>query len=42
MIEAEAPEPNAKVARMSKALARALVVQMRGTLVAEDEIVPGL
>jgi hypothetical protein len=38
--EVEAPEPNAKVARMSKAPARALVVQMSATQVAEDEIVP--
>jgi hypothetical protein len=40
--EAETPEPNAKVARMSKAPApaRASVVQMSGTPVAEDEIVP--
>jgi hypothetical protein len=34
-------KPNAKVARMSKASARASVVQMSGTPVAEDEIVPG-
>lgn len=40
--EAEAPGRNAKVARMSKAPApaRASVVQMSGTPVAEDEIVP--
>ena len=40
-LEAEAPEPIAKVARTSKAPARASVVQMSETLVAEDEIVPG-
>jgi hypothetical protein len=44
--EAEAPGRNAKVARMSKAPApapaRASVVQMSGTPVAEDEIVPEL
>jgi len=42
VLEAEAPEPNAKVARMSKAPgpARASVVQMSGTPVAEDEVVP--
>jgi hypothetical protein len=43
--EVDAPEPNAKVVRMSEAPApaRASVVQMRqmsGTPVAEDEIVP--
>jgi hypothetical protein len=37
VLEAEAPEPNAKVARIP---ARASVVQMSGTLVAEDEIGP--
>ena len=40
-LEAVAPEPIAKVARTSKAPARASVVQMSGTPVAEDEIVPG-
>jgi hypothetical protein len=44
VLEAEAPEPNIKVARMSKApapeRARASVVQMSGTPVAEYEIVP--
>ena len=41
-LEADTPEPNAKVVRMSEALAptRASVVQMSGTPVAEDEIVP--
>jgi len=41
-LEADAPEPNAKVVRMSEAPApaRASVVQMSGTPVAEDEIVP--
>jgi len=41
-LEADVPEPNAKVVRMSEAPppARASVVQMNGTLVAEDEIVP--
>jgi hypothetical protein len=42
--EAEVLEPNAKVARMinapAPASARASVVQMSGTQVAEDEIVP--
>ena len=42
--EADAPEPKVKVARMSKApapeTARASVVQMSGTPVAEDEIMP--
>ena len=39
---ADASEPNAKVVRMNEAPApaRALVVQMSGTPVAEDEIVP--
>jgi hypothetical protein len=42
VLEADAPEPNAKVVRMSEAPApaTALVVQMRGTPIAEDEIVP--
>jgi hypothetical protein len=44
MLEAEPPEPNIKVARTGPApapeTARASVVQMSGTLVAEDEIVP--
>ena len=44
VLEAEAPELNIKVAQMSKApvpeTARASVVQMSGTPVAEDEIVP--
>jgi hypothetical protein len=40
-LKAEAPEPIAKVARTSKALARASVVQTSGTPVAEDEILPG-
>jgi hypothetical protein len=42
-LEADAPEPNAKVLGMSEAPAapaRASVVQMSGTPVAEDEIVP--
>jgi len=41
-LEADAPEPNAKVVQMSEAPspARASVVQMSGTPVAEDEIVP--
>jgi len=41
-LEADAPEPNAKVARMSgmPTQTRASVVQMSGTPVAEDEIVP--
>ncbi|SLM36123.1 hypothetical protein LPUS_05564 [Lasallia pustulata] len=41
-LEADTPEPNAKVVRMSEAPAptRASVVQMSGTPVAEDEIVP--
>ena len=40
-LEADTPEPNAKVVRMSEAPAptRASVVQMSGTPVAEDEIV---
>jgi hypothetical protein len=38
--KADAPEPNAKVVRMSEAPARASVVQMSGTPVGEDEIVP--
>jgi hypothetical protein len=42
VLEADAPEPNAKVVRMSKAPApaRASIVQMGRTPVAEDEIVP--
>ena len=44
VLEADAPEPKVKVARMSKApapeTARASVVQMSGTPVAEDEIMP--
>jgi hypothetical protein len=39
-LEADAPEPNSKVARMSETPASASVVQMSGTPVAEDEIVP--
>jgi len=41
-LEADAPEPNAKVLRMSEAPApaRASVVRISGTPVAEDEIVP--
>jgi hypothetical protein len=41
-LEADVPEPNTKVVRMSEAPApaRASVVQMSGTPVAEDEIVP--
>jgi hypothetical protein len=41
-LEADAPEPNAKVVWMSEALApvRASMAQMSGTLVAEYEIVP--
>lgn len=41
-LEADTPEPNAKVVRMSEASAptRASVVQISGTPVAEDEIVP--
>jgi len=41
-LKAEEPEPNAKVVRMSEAPApaRASVIQMSGTLVAENEIVP--
>lgn len=39
VLEAEAPEPNEKAARTSKAPARASVVQS-GTLVVEDEVVP--
>ncbi|KAH9205756.1 hypothetical protein DL95DRAFT_470262 [Leptodontidium sp. 2 PMI_412] len=43
--EADAPEPNIKVARMSKAplpeTARASMVQMTGTRAAKDDIVPG-
>ena len=41
-LEADAPEPNVKMVRRSKALApvRASVVQMSRTPVAEDEIVP--
>ncbi|MCJ1363236.1 hypothetical protein MMC16_002343 [Acarospora aff. strigata] len=40
--EADAPEPKVKVARISNApeSARGSVVQMSGTLVVEDEIVP--
>jgi hypothetical protein len=42
ILEADTPEPNTKVVRMSKAPApaRASVVQMSRTPVAEDEIVP--
>jgi hypothetical protein len=42
VLRADAPEPNAKVLRMSEAPApaRASVVQMSGPPVAEDEIVP--
>jgi hypothetical protein len=39
--EENAPEPNAKVMRMSEKPARASVVQMSGTTVGEVEIVPG-
>jgi hypothetical protein len=41
-LRADAPEPNAKVARMSEVPVpvRASVVQMSGTPVAEDKIVP--
>jgi hypothetical protein len=40
--EPKAPEPIAKVARTSKVPARALVVQISGTPVAENEILLGL